>query len=104
MSFNFIKNKDGFRLVDEITGKQFGEIFQENARSIEWQSALIVYEKYKRKFNLKYQNLLDLRYYMVNFSNERINQGKKVNKDILVQEASKIIKENKNSIPSVNNI
>ena len=81
------------RLVHKETNLQFGEYFQESARSPEWRAALIVYEKYKRKFDLNYSVLAKLRYYMVEFSAEKKEAGKTLKQDHLVQIASVKLKE-----------
>jgi hypothetical protein len=65
-----------------------GEWFQGKCRSNEWQSALIVYEKYKRSLNLDYQHLIALRDHLVTFSAQRTAMGKPAKKDFLTQEAS----------------
>jgi hypothetical protein len=49
--------------------------------------------KYKRKMELEYDDLIELRDYIVEFSQNRATNDKKVNKDILIQEASRKIKE-----------
>jgi len=93
MNFQFVRNEDGWRLIDSETGRQFGEHFQELCRSPEWEAAHIVYEKYKRNFNLTHEDLLDLRDYIVEFSANRKAMGKKASPDFLVQEASRRLKE-----------
>jgi hypothetical protein len=67
-------------------------IFQKMCQSLEWQSALIVYEKYKRKYNLEQKHLVELREYMEDYSLERQQNNKSINKDSLTQEASKYCK------------
>lgn len=81
------------RLVHKETGLQFGEYFQESVRSPEWRAALIVYEKYKRKFDLDHSVLEKLRYYMGEFSEEKRAIGKILKSDHLVQIASSKLKE-----------
>jgi len=73
---------------------QAGEIFQKKVRSDEWQSALIIWEKYKRKFSLEIKDLYIIRDYVDSFSRIRKGQGKKANKDFLTQKASEFVKIN----------
>lgn len=73
--------------------KLIGELFQEACRSDEWRAALIVHEKYKRKYHLDFPDLRQLREYITDWAIEREANGKKVNKDILTQECSRYIKE-----------
>lgn len=95
MNLQIVWNKENTacRLYDMDTGRQFGELFQEACRSDEWKSALIVYEKYRRKYDWEFDKLIELRTYIVEWSNDRQDNGKKVNKDILVQECSRYVKE-----------
>lgn len=72
---------------------QTGETFQKKVQSDEWQSALIVWEKYKRKFSLEIKDLYIIRDYVDSFSRIRKGQGKKVNKDFLTQKASEFVKK-----------
>lgn len=81
-----IKTENGWKLDWE------GESFQDKVRLPEWKSALIVYEKYKRKMNLNHSHLIKLKDYIVLFSNQRAGQGKKTNKDFLIQECSAELK------------
>lgn len=81
------------RLIHKETGRQFGECFQESVRFPEWRAALIVYEKYKRKFNLDYPVLVKLCHYMTEFSEEKRIIGKILKQDHLVQVASTKLKE-----------
>lgn len=69
--------------------------FQEACRTPEWRAALIVYEKYKRKFNLEFEDLVRLRNFVVDFTCEREIKGLKVNKELLVQFASAEVKKYK---------
>lgn len=91
--FELVKTESGTRLIDSETGQQFGEYFQRLCWSPEWKAALIVHEKYKRNFDLDYDDLRDLRDHVVEYSKNRQTLGKRVNKDSLTQEASKKIKE-----------
>ena len=93
MNFQFVRNEDGWRLIDSETGRQFGEHFQELCRSPEWEAARIVHEKYKRNLNLTHDDLLDLRDFIVEYSDNRKAMGKKANSDFLIQEASRRLKE-----------
>jgi len=72
---------------------QTGAAFQKKVQGDEWQSALIVWEKYKRKFSLNYDDLLVITDYIESFSRIRKNQGKKANKDFLTQKASEFVKK-----------
>jgi len=74
--------------------EQTGGVFQKKVQSDEWQSALIVWEKYKRKFSLNYDDLLGITDHIESFSRIRKNQGKKANKDFLTQKASEFVKIN----------
>lgn len=86
MNFNITKTDDCF-CIDGL-----GEWFQEQTRTIEWKSALIVFEKYKRSMNLEYDDLVQIRNHVSLFSKSRFNDHRKVNKDILTQEASQYVK------------
>jgi hypothetical protein len=68
--------------------------FQEKVRTSAWSSALIVYEKYKRKMDLRHEHLVMLRDYVESFSRIRKSNGKKAGKDLLTQEASAYVKKN----------
>jgi len=85
-TINIIKTEHGFRFEDT------GPSFQELVRSDEWQAALIVYDKYRRKYNLEDKHLLALRDYVVEFSSNKKSSGKAVNKDHLIQIAVSHIK------------
>ncbi len=80
------------RLINEETGRQFGEDFQESVRSPEWRAAYIVHEKYRRKMNLEISDLRRLTEFVMTFSQERKDAGKNVSNDYLVQIASNEIK------------
>jgi len=83
------EDKDGFRFyVDKEYTIQAGEIIQFLVKTIEWQSALTVYHKYKNKHGLSQDDLIDLRTHVIEFSENRTSNGKKVGIDILTQEAS----------------
>lgn len=82
-----------YRLLHNVTGKNFGEAYQAACRSPEWKAALIVFEKYKRKMGLEHKDLLSLRRHLENFSADRKAQGKKCSNDFLVQEASAYTKK-----------
>ena len=84
----------GFRMTHKVTGKQLGEYFQEACRSVAWKSALIIYEKYKRKWNLEHKDLILLRRQSESFMTQRETAGKKCNADFLVQELSAFAKKN----------
>lgn len=79
------------RLINS-NGLQFGEYYQIKCRTPEWKASLIVFEKYKRKYNLSYQDLLNLREYMVSFCNDRKQLGKSISNDYMTQVASTEIK------------
>jgi len=89
--FSIVRTDDGWRLMDE-SGKQFGESFQERVRSPEWKSALIVYEKYKRKYDLQHEDLINLSDLIVERAAERRALGKKCSNDYLTQIASAEVK------------
>lgn len=90
--FEFKLTKDGYRLYDTETKKQFGEIFQEEIKSPEAKASLIVFEKYKRNFNLQYEDLKYITEFVINFAEDRKDQGKKCSNDFLTQIASAEIK------------
>lgn len=77
---------------------EIGETFQKKVQSNEWQSALIVWEKYKRKYSLEIQDLYVIRDYIESFSRIRQSQGKKANKDFLTQKASEFVKNTFNKL------
>jgi hypothetical protein len=79
-------------MIQEIEGETIGVTFQRACRSPEWRASLVVYEKYKRKMNLQFEDLLKLREYIVSFSEDRKRQGKKVSNDFLIQECSAEVK------------
>ena len=85
-------------MIQEIEGESIGVTFQRAVRSPEWKAALIVYEKYKRKLNLEYKDLIKLKDFVVTFSENRKAQGKKVSDDYLIQIASGEIKKFENKI------
>ena len=85
--------ESGWRLKDEDTGIQYGEVFQETVKSPTWQSAGILFEKYKRKYNLEYKDLLELIKFVEKFSEDRQAQGKKCSNDYLTQIASAELKK-----------
>ena len=90
-TFKFELTDEGWRCFNSER-KQIGEIFQSQCRSIEWKAALIVFEKYKRAYNLTHENLISLKTYVEQFSAARKVSGKSVNKDYLTQIASAEIK------------
>jgi hypothetical protein len=67
----------------------YAKKFKEACTSIEWRAALIVYEKYKRKHDMVLQDIIK---WVINCSEDRITNNKKVNLDILIQETSKYVK------------
>ena len=79
-------------MIEEIPNESIGVTFQRACRSPEWRASLIVYEKYKRKMNLQFEDLLKLREYIVSFSNIRKSQDKKISNDFLIQECSTEVK------------
>jgi beta-phosphoglucomutase-like phosphatase (HAD superfamily) len=81
------------RLVHKETGRNFGEYFQEACRSMPWKSAGIVHEKYKRKFNLTFEDYISLRRYAEEVAEERKTVGKPLNQDFLVQMCSAELKK-----------
>jgi hypothetical protein len=83
--FKFKLCDDGWRLFDENTGVQFGEFIQGRLRSNEAKAALIVYEKYKRKYNLNTSDLHSLTEFALFTLENRISQNKKCSRDYLVQ-------------------
>lgn len=91
MDWNWKLVDDGWRCFNE-EGRQFGEWFQEQTRTPEWQSALIVYQKYKRQLNLEHNDLIRLREWLIEFSKDRKAQGKKCSNDYLTQVASAELK------------
>ena len=78
----------GVRLVHKDTKKNFGEYFQSQVRSMEWQAASIVYDKYRRKNNLEFEDLVSLRKFAEDVVEQRKTNGKSINKDFLVQQVS----------------
>ena len=90
-------NNRSVRLVHKDTKENFGTFFQSKVRSPEYKSALIVYEKYKRQFNLDHNFLVGLKEHVIEFSSQRKLQGKKVNPDLLVQECSAELKRRINN-------
>lgn len=70
----------------------FAKWFQTRSQSIEWQAAKIIHEKYKRKLELTYEDLLCLIVESEMESRSRLKQGKSVNKDILIQKLSNFCK------------
>lgn len=91
MEWKIVSTDTGYRMVDE-NGRQFGDWFQEQVRTPEWKSALIVYQKYKRQLNLEHNDLIQLREWLIEFSADRKAQGKKCSNDFLTQVASKELK------------
>lgn len=85
-----IKTEDGYKLDWE------GESFQDKIRSSEYKSALIVFEKYKRQFNLKHDDLINLKDWIIDKVKERETIGKKTSKDFMIQLCSEEIKFHKN--------
>lgn len=84
-------------LVKTATGWRDGDLranFQAQCRSPEWKAALTVYEKYKRKFNLQFEHLREVRDYITDFSETKKSQGKIVSNEFLTQKASEYIKTN----------
>lgn len=67
--------------------------FLSKIRSLEWQCAKTIYEKYKRKYNLRREDLLVICEYADSFSRQRTSIGKKINKDFLTQKLSEFCKE-----------
>lgn len=95
------KEKKDFRATYEydfeyiLTEKcPIGVLFQEACLSPEWQASGIVYHKYKNKYNLGFNVYEILRNYITDWSIKRQIDGKKVNKDILIQECSAELKRN----------
>ena len=82
------------KLFHAETGLQFGEYFQSACRSNAWKAAGIIINKYKRKMDLGFDELKELRSYLERFEADRITGGKKCAFDFLVQEASNYIKQN----------
>jgi hypothetical protein len=81
------------RLLHKETGKNFGEYFQAQVRSMEWQAASIVHEKYRRKHGLYHEDLVSLRKFAESVVEQRKAIGKSINKDFLVQEVSAELKK-----------
>ena len=65
---------------------------QETIRTPEIKSAIIVYEKYKRKMHLDHPDLMRLSRYILAFSENRAAQGKQTSKELLTQECSAEVK------------
>ena len=78
----------GVRLVYKDTIRNLGEYFQEKCRSMEWQAALTVYEKYRRKNRLLHEDLINLRKFSEGVVERRKSANKSINKDFLIQEVS----------------
>jgi len=89
--FKPILKNDGWRLMDGDI--QFGEYFQRICRSPEAVAALIVYEKYKRKYLLELNDLKNLYKFVKQFSEERLSNNKSCSNDYMVQIASAEIKK-----------
>jgi hypothetical protein len=79
----YIPNADWKKRIDEM---------HEYRRSVEFQSAYVIYEKYKRKFNLDIKNLRELEMEAYHLSKARKEKGKTPNVDYLSQELSKFLK------------
>lgn len=104
--WKFFLEEAGWRCKDEDTEIEFGDAFQEVVRSPEWKSAVIVHEKYKRKYNLEHKDLIELTKFVEKFSEERQSQGKKCSNDFLTQIASAEIKKKftKKCVTNIQNI
>ncbi len=90
-TFQIELTPEGWRCFN-FERKQLGEVFQAQCRTIEWKAASIVFEKYKRAYNLTHEDLISLKTYIEQFSAARKASGKSVNKDYLTQIASAEIK------------
>lgn len=83
----------GIRWLHKITRKNFGEYFQVQVRSMEWRAAGIVFEKYKRKNDLTFEDLVSLRRFAESVVEQRKSIGKSINQDFLVQQVSAELKK-----------
>jgi hypothetical protein len=83
----------GVRLMHKTEKKNFGEYYQVQVRSIEWQAAAIVHDKYRRKNDLGHEDLVSLRKFAENVVEQRKSVGKSINKDFLVQQVSAELKK-----------
>ena len=81
-----------------MASTHLGEMFQAECRTPQWKAAMIVFEKYKRKFSLEHKHLLVLRDHVLSFSEKRSSLGKQTSKDFLVQEASAFLKRTWGSV------
>lgn len=87
--FRFVDvEHNSVRLINKVTGKQFGEYFQSKCRSSEWKSALTIYEKYKRTYDVDHQELKELCKYITSFVEMRKKNGKNTSPDFMIQEVS----------------
>jgi hypothetical protein len=91
-------------MIEEIPGEPIGVTFQRAVRSPEWKATLVVFEKYKRTMNLDYPDLISLKDYIVSYSLSRAASGKKVGKDLLIQECSAELKRRDKTKNEINNI
>jgi hypothetical protein len=82
-----------FRLVHKETGKNFGEHFQAQCRSLECKAASIVHDKYRRKNDLGHEDLVSLCQFAESFAERRREAGKPINQDHLVQVVSAELKK-----------
>lgn len=72
---------------------EIGEMFQALCRTPEWRAALIVYEKYRRKFGMSHEDLVTLRAMVSRYSNARRLNGHPVSKEFLIQKAAEFCKQ-----------
>lgn len=74
-----------------------GEI-QEINRSPVGKAALIIFDKYKRKYNFDSSVIEEITLFASKFKEERESQGKKCTDDFLIQKCSEYIKNNYNNL------
>jgi hypothetical protein len=86
------KLSSGVRLVRVTSNREFGSLFQEQCRSMEWKAAYTVYNKYRRKENLNQQDLRDLTVFSESVAESRALENKPIKLDFLVQKVSSELK------------
>ena len=70
-----------------------GTYYQLGIHSSEWRAAMVVYQKYRRKFGLDHKDLISLTQFTVRISDESALIGKQLSQDHLIQLASAELKK-----------